>query len=412
MNKTVLVLRHEVVTVLRSKSFLFFAFALPLVAALVFFGIGYVQGRETDESGGGGNSPDQPELQNEGFVDEAGLIEEIPADLADGILVQYPDEASAQAALEAGEIEAYYVVPADYVEDGQLIYVYPGYRPAASEGQPWVMRWTLFTNLLGNDTELVAQASQPMELAEVPLVPEDTAKIEEGPLQFFVPYITMIMFYMVILMSASLLLNSVNNEKKNRVMEIMLVSVAPRQILTGKIVGLGLLGLLQTAIWLGTAYTLLTISGRRFDLPVGFELEPAIVVWGIVFFLLGYAVYASLMAGLGALVPNLRESSQAVIVVIWPLILPMLLIMLFIESPNGPIPVVLSLFPLTSPVAMMTRLAAVNVPWWQLLVAVVLLLTTVMVIVRGVTGMFRAQTLLSGQPFSVRRFLGALAGRL
>ena len=240
----------------------------------------------------------------------------------------------------------------------------------------------------------------------------DTAKIEEGPLQFFVPYITMILFYMVILMSASLLLNSVNNEKKNRVMEIMLVSVAPRQILTGKIVGLGLLGLLQTAIWLGTAYTLLTISGRRFDLPVGFELEPAIVLWGVVFFLLGSAVYASLMAGLGALVPNLRESSQAVIVVIWPLILPMLLIMLFIESPNGTVPVVLSLFPLTSPVAMMTRLAAVNVPWWQRVVAVVLLLSTVVVILRGVAGMFRAQTLLSGQPFSVRRFLGALAGRI
>jgi ABC-2 type transport system permease protein len=97
--------------------------------------------------------------------------------------------------------------------------------------------------------------------------------------------------------------------------------------------------------------------------------------------------------------------------VIWPLILPMLLIMLFIESPNGPIPVALSLFPLTSPVAMMTRLAAVSVPWWQLLVAVVLLVVTIVLIVRGVAGMFRAQTLLSGQPFSARRFYRALTGR-
>lgn len=411
MNKTILILRHETLTVLRSKSFLFFAFVMPTLAALVFFGISYLQGRDAAGPGGIGGSPDEPELQSEGFVDHAGLIEEIPSDMPAEVVVRYPDEASAQAALTAGEIEAYYLIPADYVEKGELIYIYPGYRPASSEGQPWVMRWAIFSNLLGNDPELVAQASEPMEVTEVPLEPEDAGKIEEGPLQFFVPYITMIMFYMVILMSASLLLNSVNNEKKNRVMEIMLVSVTPRQMLTGKIVGLGLLGLLQTAIWLGTAYTLLSISGRRFDLPAGFQLEPAIVVWGVVFFLLGYAVYASLMAGLGALVPNLRESSQAVIVVIWPLILPMLLIMLFIESPNGPIPIAMSLFPLTSPVAMMTRLAAVNVPWWQLLVAVILLVATAILVVRGVARMFRAQTLLSGQPFSLRRFLRAFAGR-
>jgi ABC-2 type transport system permease protein len=412
MKKTVLILRHEVLGALRSKSFLFFAFLVPLLATLVFFGVTYLQSRDAEESGGAGSSPDEPELQVEGFVDEAGLIVGIPADLPADILVRYPDETSAQAALEAGEIDAYYVVPADYVEQGELIYVYPGYRPASSEGQPWVMKWALFTNLLGNDPELVAQASEPMELEEVPLAPEDVGKLKEGPLKFFVPYITMIIFYVVILMSASLLLESVNNEKKNRVMEILLVSVTPQQMLTGKIIGLGLLGLLQTAIWMGTTFTLLTIAGRTPELPAGFELEPAIVVWGIVFFLLGYALYASLMAALGALVPNLRESSQAVIVVIWPLILPMLLIALFIESPNGLVPVLLSLFPLTSPVAMMTRLAAVSVPWWQLLVTVVLLVATVVLIVRGVAGMFRAQTLLSGQTFSARRFYRALAGRL
>jgi ABC-2 type transport system permease protein len=412
MKKTVLILRHEMLTALRSKSFLFFAFLLPLVGTLVFFGVTYLQNREGEEPGGAGRSPDEPELQIEGFVDQAGLVVEIPTDLPEGVLLRYPDEASAQAALEAGEIEAYYVIPADFVEQGELIYIYPGYRPASSEGQPWVMQRALFTNLLGNDPELVAQASGPMELVEVPLEPEDEGKLAEGPLTFFVPYLTMIIFYVVILMSASLLLESVNNEKKNRVMEILLVSVTPRQMLTGKIIGLGLLGLLQTAIWMGTAYTLLTIAGRTPEVPTGFELEPAIVGWGIVFFLLGYAVYASLMAGFGALVPNLRESSQAVIVVIWPLILPMLLIMLFIESPNGPIPLALSLFPLTSPVAMMTRLAAVNVPWWQLLVAVVLLVVTIVLIVRGVAGMFRAQTLLSGQPFSARRFYRALTGRV
>ena len=95
----------------------------------------------------------------------------------------------------------------------------------------------------------------------------------------------------------------------------------PRQMLEGKIVGLGLLGLLQMVIWAGTSYSLLRVSGRTFSLPAGFMLSPTILIWGVVFFSLGYAIYASLMAGLGALVPNLREASQAVFLVIWPLMM-------------------------------------------------------------------------------------------
>ena len=90
---------------------------------------------------------------------------------------------------------------------------------------------------------------------------------------------------------------------------------------------------------------LLLLNGRTFDLPPGFELPPSILAWGIVFFLLGYAVYASLMAALGALVPNLKEGTQSTIVVIWPTIVPMLLISILIEQPHGALATELSLFP-------------------------------------------------------------------
>jgi ABC-2 type transport system permease protein len=207
------------------------------------------------------------------------------------------------------------------------------------------------------------------------------------------------------------LLNSVSKEKGNQVIEVLLLSTSPRQLLAGKIIGLGVLGLVQTAIWIGTSYSLLALSGRNMSLPAAFALPPSLLIWGLVFFLLGYAVYASLMAGLGALVPNLREASQAVITVIWPLMIPMFLYVALLEYPHGALAVGLSLFPLTAPVAMMTRLAATTVPWWQLLLAVVILAATAVLVVRGVAGMFHAQTLLSGQPFSARRFFRALAGR-
>jgi ABC-2 type transport system permease protein len=208
-----------------------------------------------------------------------------------------------------------------------------------------------------------------------------------------------------------LLLNSVSSEKKSRVMEVLLLSASPQQMLTGKIVGLGVLGLLQAAIWAGTGYALLRVGGRTFQLAPGLALPPSILAWGIVFFLLGFAVYASLMAALGALVPSMQEASQSFIVVIWPLLVPLFFFVALIEKPHGAIAVGFSLFPLTAPVAMMTRLAASEVPWWQPLLAVVLLLGTAAFIIRAVSGMFHAQNLLSGQPFSARRYLRALLGR-
>jgi ABC-2 type transport system permease protein len=117
------------------------------------------------------------------------------------------------------------------------------------------------------------------------------------------------------------------------------------------------------------------------------------------------------MASVGALVPNLREASQATIVVVLPMIIPLMLISILIQDPNGALAIGLSLFPLTAPVAMMTRLAAGTVPVWQVALSALILLVTAVLIMRAVARMFRAQTLLTGQPFELRRLIAALAGR-
>jgi ABC-2 type transport system permease protein len=191
----------------------------------------------------------------------------------------------------------------------------------------------------------------------------------------------------------------------------LMLSVTPRQLLTGKIVGLGLLGLLQTIVWVGTARILLAQGGTIFNLPVAFQLPASFLVWGVIFFILGYAVYASLMAGLGALVPNLREATQATILVIFPLIIPIFLLSVLINEPNSVLSIVLSIFPFTAPIAMITRLSAGEVPLWQILVAIALLIITTVLVIRAVARMFQAQTILSGQPFSRKLFINTLFGR-
>jgi ABC-2 type transport system permease protein len=408
MHKLLLVLRNEIINTITRPSFLFTALGLPLILALVFVGISALQGDRAGPTGSLTGSSDPTELESEGYVDLAQLIRTIPPDLPAGTLVAYPDEASAFAALQEGEISAYYIVPADYQETGEFVYVHPEANPIEPPEQRWVMRWVLLVNLLDGDIERAARVWNPMDLEERTLAPQQTEIDEDSPAAFFIPYATTLLLYIVILLSASLLLNSVNNERKNRVIEILLNSINSQQLLGGKIIGLGIAGLIQTLIWISSGYLLLKLGGQRLELPPGFEIPLSSLVWAVVFFLLGYAVYASLMAGMGALIPNLKEASQATFVVIVPLIVPLTFSYVIIEDIHGTLSVVLSLFPLTAPVTMMTRLVAGGVPWWQPVLAMVLLLGTAIVIVRAVARMFRAQTLLSGQPFSVKRFFSAL----
>ncbi len=410
MNKTFLVLKHEIVTIVTSKSFLLAAFGVPFVSALIF-GVTALVSQNSQASSAISNIFNAPQaLQADGYVDESRLIQALPEEIPAGALVAYVDEAAARQALAAGEIGAFYVLPRDYLETGKLLYVRPDFNPISSMGNSWLFDQVIRFNLLNGDGQLASRISTPL-IVQVQTTTDQPQREESNPLTFYLPYAVTMLYYFIILGAASLLLSSVTKEKENRVIEILMVSVTPRQLLTGKILGLGLVGLVQNVLWVGTGFTLLRLSGRTFSLPAAFQLPLSFLAWGVVFFLLGYAVYASLMAGLGALVPNLREAGQATIFVIMPLIIPLLFISVLIEDYNGPLATILSLFPLSAPVAMMTRLAAGNIPFWQPALAAALLAVTAALIVRAVANMFRAQTLLSGQAFNFRRFLAALVGR-
>ncbi len=265
-------------------------------------------------------------------------------------------------------------------------------------------------NLVDGNVELSYRVQNPLNVKEIDLS-NSVQREDSNMLTFFLPYAVTFLFYITILTSSSLLLNSISNEKQNRVLEILMTSVTPMQMLTGKIIALGLTGLLQTFIWSAAGLLLLRFSGKAFSLSSAFQLPASILLWGVLFFLLGYAVYASLMAGIGALVSNLREASQLTTMVILPMIVPLMLISTLIQTPNSPLAVFLSIFPLTSPVSMMTRLAASNVPFWQTGLAVLLLLATAYLFVRASAGLFRAQNLLSGKTVNTRDFIKALAGR-
>ena len=410
MKKMLIVLKNELITVIARRSFILTLILVPLIGFAISFVVSALQPKDaggTNPLAGLITNPTQPGL--EGYVDQSGVIKAIPKDLIPR-LKAFSSEADAITAFKSGEITGYFLVLPDYLKTGKVIYASSDYNPVSGSNQTNVIKRTLEYNLVGQDFTMLARLQNPLNQEVINLGPAPS-RDSNNMLTFFLPYVVTLLFYIMIFGTASLMLNSITSEKQNQVLEILMTSITPIQMLSGKIIALGLTGLLQTMVWSASGLLLLRISGQSFGIAASFQLPTSILVWGGVFFLLGYALYGSLMAGVGALVPNLKEASQATTVMIIPMIIPLVFISSLINDSNGVLSVALSLIPFTAPVAMMTRLAAGPVPFWELGLAVLLLILTVILVLRAVAGMFRAQNLLSGQVFNLRLFIRALSGR-
>jgi len=418
MKKIYLILRYELRKAFSRRSYVFVGFGIPLIAVLIVAVVAV--GRRDSVVETLPVVEEVKEFEIEGYVDLVGLISAIPEDLPQDIFVAYPSEDTAAQALNKGEIYAYYIIPEDYLEQGTVIYVNTG---ANFDNQEWMMRWTLLVEMLGGDLEFASLVLNPVDLTVERLGVETTPDryseedcsrpgpaCRSNPLIEMLPMMMVVMFFMFIIMNSGMLLSSVSGEKQNRTMEILMLSITPQQMLSGKMLGLGTAGFLQSATWVGALWAMLRIGGGVFSLPPEFHLPAWLIVAWLLYFLLGYALYASLMAGIGALVPDIKAGSQASGVVMIPLILGyMLSVMPFsVEAPNGVLVTTISLFPLTSPVAMVMRLTVTAVPLWQLALSLGLLVITVILVIRAVGKIFRTQMILSGQPFTVRRYLRAL----
>lgn len=136
------------------------------------------------------------------------------------------------------------------------------------------------------------------------------------------------------------MLQSVTKEKENRTVEILLVSLRPRELMSGKILGLGVVALLQVVIWAGGG--LLVLKSNPLS---GVTLPDGFLIWALPYFILGYLLYASILGAIGALVPSAREGAQFTFIVMLPLMLPLWLSNIFIESPNEPVSVFFHLVP-------------------------------------------------------------------
>ena len=409
MKKTLWVILHEIRAALGRKSFLIMGLGLPLAIGIVALVLGLVNRDATlDPLGFAAGDAAAPVV--EGYVDEAGLIERVPTDIAPGRFIEYADQGAALTALRAGEIEGFYLIPADYVESGALSEVRLRFDLLHQDSSDALIRWLLVSNLV-DQADLAEAVRHPLDVRVTRLAVDDEQAAEESWIGEMLPTIMALILYMGILIPAGTLINAVTDEKKNRIMEVLISSISPQQMIGGKVLAMGLLGLLQLAMWLATLLAVVQFGGRSLNIPAGYALPLDLLIWAGIYGLLGYAMYGAQMVGVGALAPDLKDSRTITFVVMAPLIVVYMFMITIVIAPNGPAALVFSFFPLTSPVGMIARMTSTDVPLWQLILAAGLQVAAVVLIVRLVARLFRAQYLLSGQAFSVGRFYRALLER-
>lgn len=233
----------------------------------------------------------------------------------------------------------------------------------------------------------------------------DTLRVEKGKISksgglmaFLLPMTLMMMIYMTTIIYGVAVMRSVIEEKTSRVVEVLLSSVSAKELMAGKILGVGAVGLTQMLIWA----TCGAVIGSPVMLAAKSMLKDATLPWPVliafpVFFILGYLLYSSMYAAVGAMVNSDEEAQQLQ----WPVVMPLIACAVFasmvIRTPDSPLAFGLSIFPLTAPIIMFLRITVNTPPAWQIALSIGTLIATIYGIVWLCSRIYRVGILMYGK---------------
>ena len=422
--------RHEFSTTLRRRGVWLAMVGMPLLSLLLLSGCRQLFARSagvpTATTGSGtplellrdlatdAPAPEAPAPPPIGVVDETGRLAGLLSPHS-GPLRLYPNLATAERAYASGELAGFYRLPADYLAQGRIQF-YGSDELAQWETAP-VLQRTLIAAFVSRDPDVVNRVLDPVTFRRINLLEGSDGAAAQTVTGIVVAALIAMLFFLTVMGTAGYLLQGLAAEKQNRVLELLLTSARPFELLLAKLLALGAIGLLHLLAWLSLTIPLLRGSWSEVQLSLGGLLPvdlawPSVPLadWGLilVYFLVGYFLYASFFAALGALAPTLREASQYTLLFVLPVLLPLLGLPRMVAAPNGSLATTLSLVPLSSPLVMPIRLALGSVPFWQVALGLLLTAGGALLSTALVARLFRAQTLLSGQRLTPRLIWRAL----
>lgn len=397
MNNILSVFSYELRRNVIRKGFLFTTFGLPIIAMGIFMLVNQITGgTEGLQERFTELSLDAEGVQYAAYVDEGNFFE-VPENVpgATAQLIEVDSVDAANALLDKGEIDVYYIIPTDYMETGDVELVSPRFSISTITDVP--IQQLLYGNLLNDgmslDELLLLANPSAVNVTYLERPGEsngDTPASNEGMVTIFAAILTLALFG-----TNSYLMQSIIEEKETRLIEILLASVRPIQLLVGKILALGVLGLLQIGVYIGALVIMSSLmNGTDITIP---DVPLDLLVWSIVYFMLGYMLFAAFFGMIGAVSTSMTDGPNLTIIFVLPAMMPWIFASQFATEPNSGLAIGMSLFPMTAPMAMVMRLSIIDVAPVQIVLSVVILLVSIVAVMWFAARLFRVQTLLSGR---------------
>ncbi len=390
MNKTRLIFRHEFLHAIKRKGFIILTLIVPVLALI---GIGVFQLVSTDE-------PPLVETVTIGYVDEAGGFDQYTTQ---GYveLIRFDTPGDATAVLINGDVAEYFVIPSDYLSTG-VINRYTLERQL--ETPPVIstaIKNFLTSNMLADKVppETVYRIEAPLNLVTTRLTETGEVATEQGGYgNVMIPFIFGLLLALSLQASTVYLVQGLGDEKENRLIEVLLSSVSARQLLTGKVLGLGAAGLVQVVVWLASLPLLLNLASSTIGgFFVTIQLPANFLVLGIVYFLLGYSLFAALSAGVGAISPSAREGQQMSMIYAMLVYVPLWFASFLFIFPDSRIWTVLTIFPVTAPIEVMLRLGVAGIATWELVTSLAVMVLSIILVMFLAVKAFRVYLLMYGK---------------
>jgi ABC-2 type transport system permease protein len=317
----------------------------------------------------------------------------------------YGSAADARSATAARTLKGYFVVPPDYIEKGVIdVYTPDTFSVSGSESRnafSSLVRERLVTGRL--DEQTTARVVSPLKETRRYSVTKNGDLTDgsqaAGAVRFAVPLVFTVLFLMSVLMTSGYLMQGTATEKENKVVDVLLASAGPDEILAGKLLGLGGAGLLQIAVWL-----LIILVGGIGIVPLlmtsQIEMPWVALALAIPLFLVAFLFFGSLMLGTGSLGSNMREAQQ--LAMVWSLTaaLPMMMMAVLVREPHGTVARVMTWLPFSAGPLIMFRASTdlESLAWWEVAGSFALLVLSTWLAIRIGARLFRIGLLSSSRP--------------
>lgn len=415
MRNTWLIIKREYLERVRTRSFMVLTLLLPAIVAAVMLLPAKLAtiGKKVQHVVVVTSNPQFGEIVRQGLLssgdddDEAGSETNTAKQAREKQYIidmdSNPTEAERAALSEkvsSQAIDGYLWLSDDAIASGKVTWVSrnmpgSGERSRLSEKLSRIVQYTRLsgTGLTGDQSNVVLK---PIKVEAVRM--ENGRETRDSTGMKLIEVVVMVMLlYMAVLLYGISVMRSVLEEKNSRVMEVLLSSATPTELMTGKLLGVGAVGLTQIVVWAVIAGVFAVPAlAMQPDLDQ-LKVSPGVLAAFAVFFFLGYLLYSTIYAAIGAITTTEQEGQQLQFFVVIPLVLSVFMLNPVVQTPDAPVVAWLSMFPFFAPVVMYARIVVQTPPLWQIALSLFLLIATIAGIMVLCARIYRVGILMYGK---------------